>query len=304
MNAYLAEHAPTKVSKDWIADMAADILEWWGDKTLSEVNGRNCRAYVEWRTAQRVTKFTKNPGRLVSDQTARHELKTLRAAINYYHKEHGPLVSVPAVTMPAKSPPRQDYFLTRSEAARRLLAAWRRPETRHVARLILIGLYSGTRPGAMLRLRWLPSPEGGWINLDGEILHRQPPRAVHTKKRQPLARIHKKLLPHLRRWQAQDLARHIPSVIHYDGQPVKKVKRSWETLRKEVGAERRDSPHILRHSSATWFMGAGIDVAEIAGYLGMTVQTLLDVYGHHHPEYQSEIAQATPRKQTNRKGTR
>ena len=30
MNAYLKEHAPTRPSKDWIADMAGDILEWWG----------------------------------------------------------------------------------------------------------------------------------------------------------------------------------------------------------------------------------------------------------------------------------
>src|SRR5262245_6410666 len=98
MTPYLREHAPKTASASWIADMATDVIEWWGDKPLSSVNGPNCRAYVDWRTAQRVQKFTKNQGRLVSEQTARHELKVLRAAINYYHKEHGPLVSVPSVT--------------------------------------------------------------------------------------------------------------------------------------------------------------------------------------------------------------
>src|SRR5262245_36840269 len=232
MNAYLDEHAPTRVSKDWIADMAGDILEWWGDKPLSEVNGRNCRAYVTHRTSQRIKKFTKNPGRNVSDQTARHELKTLRAAIRYYHKEHGPLISVPVVTLPEKAPPREDYFWTREEAARRLLAAWRRPDARHLARVIMIGLYSGTRINAMLRLHWLPSPQGGWIDVDNGILHRRPYGAQRTKKRQPPAKIHWRLLPHLRKWREADLAKGIGSVIHYEGKPIKQLKRSWRTIRK------------------------------------------------------------------------
>jgi integrase len=303
MTAYLNEHAPNTASKDWIADMAADVIEWWGDKALSEVNGRNCRAYVAWRTAQPIQKATKNPGRLVGDQTARHELKTLRAAINYYHKEHGPLVSVPAVTLPSRTPTREDYFWSEKEAARRLFAAWRRQETRHVARMILIGLYTGTRPGAIYRLRWLPSPEGGWIDLDAGLIHRRAAGAVRNKKRQPPVRIHQRLLPHLRRWRDADLRLGVASVIHYDRQPIKKIRRSWETLRKEVGAKRKDSPHILRHTAATWFMQSGIDVAQVAGFLGMSVQVLIDVYGHHHPQFQEAVAQATPRKHMNRKGT-
>jgi len=298
MSAYLAEHAPTVKSKDWIADMAADIIEWWGDKTLAEVNGRNCRDYVTWRCEQRIKKFTKNKGRKVGDQTARHELKTLRAAINYYHKEHGPLLSVPAVTMPGKAAPKEDYFWTRQEAARRLLAAWRRPETRHLARIIMIGLYSGTLIDAMLRLRWLPSPEGGWVDVDNGIIHRRPYGAKRTKKRQPPAKIHWKLLPHLRKWRDEDHARGIGSVIHYEGQPIKRVKRSWRTIRKEAGSTRADSPHILRHTAATWFMQWGVDVAVIAGYLGMSVQVLLDVYAHHHPDFQAEVAQAGPKNKT------
>lgn len=292
MSAYLAEHVPTRPSKDWIGDMAADVLEWWGDKALSEINGRNCRAYVTWRTAQKIKKFTKNPGRKVSDQTARHELKTLRAAVNYYHKEHGPLLSLPVVTMPAKAPPKEDYFWSRKEAAQRLKAAWRRPDTRHLARVIMIGLYSGTRIDAMLRLRWLPSPEGGWVDVDNGIIHRRPYGAQRTKKRQPPARIHKRLLPHLRKWREQDLAKSIPSVIHYEGQPIKRVKRSWRTIRKQAGGTRIDSPHILRHTAATWFMSWGVDVAKISGFLGMSVQVLLDVYGHHHPDFQGDIAKA------------
>jgi integrase len=283
--------------------MADAIIRWWADKSLAEVNGRNCRDYVAWRTAQRIATFTKNEGRRVSTETARHELSVLRAAIRYYHKEHGPLQAVPLVTFPPKTPPRGDYFLTRGDIANRLRVARRRPETAHLVRLILIGLYSGTRPGAMLKLRWLPSLDGGWIDVDGEVIHRRAMQALRSKKLQPPARIHRRLLPHLRRWRSEDQARGISHVVHYDGMPINKVRRSWETVRKAVGGASKDSPHVLRHSSATMFMSWGIDVALVAGYLGMSIDTLVEVYGHFHPQFQQEIAQSTPKKHVNRKRT-
>ena len=39
-------------------------------------------------------------------------------------------------------------------------------------------------------------------------------------------------------------------------------------------------------------MQAGVDVWQAAGFLGMTVEMLERVYGHHHPSYQVEAAEA------------
>ena len=50
-------------------------------------------------------------------------------------------------------------------------------------------------------------------------------------------------------------------------------------------------PHALRHTAATWLMQCRIDTWQAAGFLGMTVETLLAVYGHHHPDYQEEAAE-------------
>jgi integrase len=77
------------------------------------------------------------------------------------------------------------------------------------------------------------------------------------------------------------MAHGIASVIHYHGEPVAKLRRSWKT----VSGGAADGPHVLRHTAATWLMQAGVDVFEAAGYLGMTVDTLLEVYGHHHPSF-------------------
>jgi hypothetical protein len=46
-------------------------------------------------------------------------------------------------------------------------------------------------------------------------------------------------------------------------------------------------------------MAAGMDVAVISGFLGMSIDMLQNVYGHHHPMFQEIIAQTTPRKRTN-----
>jgi integrase len=296
VTAYLREHAANSRSKDWLVHTAAPIIEWWAGKLLSEVVESNCRAYVEWRTAQAIKAFRKRPARTISDQTARHELKTLRTAINWYNRQHQ-LAVKPAVWLPPKAAPRQDYWLTTSQVAARIRAARARPETHHLVRLILIGFYSGTRPGAIMRLRWLPSPVDGWIDVERGLLHRRGEGAPESKKRRPTAPIHERLLRHVRHWQKIDAAKGIASVIHYDGRPIAgKVRRSWETVRKLAGHSTKDSPHVLRHTAATWLMQSGVDLAQISGYLGMTVETLQSTYGHHHPDFMRDAARVRPGK--------
>jgi hypothetical protein len=66
---------------------------------------------------------------------------------------------------------------------------------------------------------------------------------------------------------------------------------------KAAGIQNHVTPHVLRHTAATWAMQNGADLWETAGFLGMTVEMLEDRYGHHHPDFQREAADAI----TNRK---
>src|SRR5262249_50403121 len=134
--AYLKEYAQHSPSREFLFATARPMLQWWSGKKLANVNGGNCRAYAGWRTRQTYR------GRRISEQTARHDLKTLRTAINWYHREHGPLPSVPRVTLPPRAPQRIDYWLTRNEVAARIRAARKSPRTAHVARVLLIGVYT------------------------------------------------------------------------------------------------------------------------------------------------------------------
>ena len=222
--------------------MTGPLARWWGGKALSEVNKVSCKEYVDWRIQQQ-HRHAKSK-RPVTDQTARHELKTLRASINHWAATRT-LDSAPTVTMPQRSPQRQGYWLTRQQVAARIREARRSPLTKHLTRFILIGGYTGTRPGTVLHLSWLPSPIGGWFDLEAGILYRRGMQARRARnKNQPPARIHEKLLPHLRRWRTADLAKGITRVVHYRGRPVEKLRRSWDSVRDAVAAVQRDAPHI------------------------------------------------------------
>jgi integrase len=243
------------------------LERFWGDKMLTDVTARNCQAYIAQRP----------------QAAARRDLETLRAAIGHWHKHYGPLPAIPAIVMPERSAPR-DRWLTRQEAARLLWAARRTP---HLVRFILIGLYTGTRSGAILALQW------EWIDLERGTMRRKDVGERDTNKRRPIVRLGTRLLSHLRRWRDQDFRqRRSSSVVHYDGRPVRKLRRSWAGAVRRAALGNDVTPHTLRHTRATWMMQKGVPIWQAAGALGMTVQMLERTYGHHHPDWQREAANA------------
>jgi hypothetical protein len=141
LNLYAKNRGPEVKAPDVLVYTIETLAKWWGEKRLSEVKGSTCRAYVEWRAGKPWAK-AKRSVRTVTKSTARRDLQTLQAAINHYHRENT-LESVPLVTLPEKSRARERY-LTRSEAAVLLRSALREPKARHLARFILIGIYTGS----------------------------------------------------------------------------------------------------------------------------------------------------------------
>jgi integrase len=278
---YRQERETSLTRADMLDYSVPKLVDFWGDNSLAAINGRACRAYVKWRTEMGV-----------SDQTARRDLETLRAAVRYYHEEHGPLEAVPVVKLPSKAEPRQ-RSLSRQEAARLLRSA----KSQHLRRFILIGLYTGMRSQAILQLSWLPSTNSGWIDLEKRVLYRRAATSRKTKKsqNQKPSTIPSRLMAHLCRWHRMDAAVGVPHVVHYQGGTVIKLRRSWKSAREAAGLDKSVIPHVLRHTAATWLMQSGVEIWEAAGYLGMTVETLESVYGHHHPDHQKGVENAFSR---------
>jgi integrase len=164
-----------------------------------------------------------------------------------------------------------------------------RPTGRHLARFILVGLYTGTRHSAICSAAFETAIGRGHIDLDSGVFYRQRQGSKQTKKRQPPVRLPERLLAHLRRWRRLGIARH--AVVEWNGKPVASVRKSFETAVVAAKVERHLTPHVLRHTAATWAMQSGCDIWAAAGWLGMSPEVLERVYGHHHPDFQREVAE-------------
>lgn len=267
------------------------LTMWWGAKKLSEVNGQECRTYVKERGS---------PG------GARRDLEDLRAAINYHAKE-GLHRGIVRVSLPEKGAAR-DRWLTRTEAAKLIWAAWRYRETQrrhrgvdtgkrlttkkkplqHVARFILMALYTGTRAGAVASASPYRAEGRSWVDLDAGLYYRLAEGKKATKKRQPPAPIPDHLLAHMRRWKAKKIA--TSHFVEHNGVPVTEVTKGFAHAVELAKLEGTVTPHTLRHTAATWLMQNGVEIWEAAGFLGMSEKLLRDTYGHHHPDFLRKAA--------------
>jgi integrase len=187
------------------------------------------------------------------------------------------LKTLPIVVKPSPAEARV-HFLTREEAARFLWAARRSP---HVVRFFIIGWYTWSREAVIFGLKW------SMVDLRTGIMQRKPPGAkVAKNKKAPPVRMGRRLMSHMRRWKRLDGK--AESVIRYKGKPIKGCDRSWDDARIAAGLPEYVTPHILRHTRATRMMKRGIDPWEAAKALGMSLEMLERVYGHHRPEWQKD----------------
>lgn len=301
VNVYLKDVVPGHAKPAETAARLLSVLNWFGERTFGDVNGQLCRDYA-----------VANGG----GAAARRQLEDLRAAINYYHKE-GYVTSAPAISLPAKPDPRQRW-LTRDEAARLLRTAWRmrqswkgrssdRATGRHVARFMLVALYTGSRSAAICNAAMRPTEGRGHVDLEAGVFYRRAEGARRTNKRQPPVRLPDRLLAHIRRWartptevktaargKSGTVGRMVSQdfVVEWNGRPVASVKKAFRRIRDNAGLGEDVTPHVFRHTAATWLMQQGADVWSAAGFLGMTVDVLIETYGHHHPDFQADAADA------------
>lgn len=257
------------VALDRIGFAIAPLAEFFEGQTADQVSSEASRLYANWRNR--------------STGTVRRELGVLRAALNFAHRR-GLLNRPVAVDLPPP-PPAKDRWLTRSEAASLLRAARAGvAKQRHVARFILLALYSGKRKEAVLSLDW------SRIDLDHALIDWERPDAAKTKKRRGRNPVNRRLLGHLRRWGRD--GKRIGPVIHFNGRAVSDVKRGFARAVSDAGLE-GVTPHTLRHTAATWLAQApGVSVFEAASFLGMSVETFSRSYAHRDPEFQANAASA------------
>lgn len=264
---YARERGPKVTAPEVMGHAIEMLTSFWQGRMVSDVRRDTCHRYCE--------------GRQRSAGTTRRELGVLQAAINYAFKD-GKLTRSVAVELP-KSPPPRDRWLTRQETARLLQASRTEQARLYMPLFILLGVYTGRRKEAILSLRWAQ------VDFEAGLIDFETPGRERTKKRRGKVPIPTKLLPHLRR--ARRRGSDLGYVLHINGKRIGNIKKGFAAACRRAGLQ-NVSPHTLRHTAATRLMQAGVPHWQAAGFLAMSEKTLRDVYGHHHPDYLREAAEA------------
>lgn len=285
---YLRDVAPGQARPEKAAERAERLLQFFGERTLSEITGSLCRSYAAWRG---------------SDGGARRDLQDLAAAINHHAKE-GLHREIVRVVLPSAGAPRLRW-LTRSEVARLLWACLTTRETqgavktdrrplRHLARFILLGAYTGSRPGAILGLSWHQQIGRGFADLDGGLIFRRGEGVKETSKRQPPVPMAPRLQAHMRRWARMDGG--FGPVVRWQGESVLSVKTSLNRAVKLAGLDTSVTAYTLRHTAASWLIQQGVTTRKTAEFLGTGEAMVERHYGHLSPDHLRDVANQIGRK--------
>lgn len=288
INLYLTDVVPGLANPEKSIERSIRLIEFFGDKFLEEINGPLCRAYVTSRG---------------SSGGAKRDLEDLRAAVNHHHKEGYHREAI-RIVLPERGKARQRW-LTRSEVARLLWACLKtreiqegeqtkRKPLRHLCRFLLLGIYTGSRPGAVMTAAWDRGPGRSFIDIQEGVFYRHAEGIRETDKRQPPVKLSPRLLAHLKRWKRLDGERGY--VVSFTGEPVKSLKTALGRAVRLAKLEAGVTAYSLRHTAATWLVSKGINTRKVADYLGTSEEMIRRHYGHLSPDYQDEAALEIGRK--------
>lgn len=275
LDGYLADREPVVRGYAALLNVAKPLRRHFGDLQPDHLTKERSRFYVRQRRAEghMVGPKTARRKKPIRDGTIIRELVTLRAALKWALSEKW-ISAVPFVETPRQPPPR-DRWLTPEEADR-LLAAALAP---HVKVFLAICLYTAARSAAVRDLTW------DQVNLKGRLVDLG---EVPGGKGRAIVPIGGKLLPILIEARAAATCAY---VIDPPRKPKAAIKPVGSVKTGTRAAARRAklpgvTPHVLRHTAATWMVMRGVPIEEVARLLGhRDSRTTERIYAKHSPEY-------------------
>ena len=270
LDGYLADRKDRVASYDTLRHACAAVRRHLGDMTPETLSTARARLYVRQRRREGYEVGPPDARRRkpVSSATATREIVTLRAALRWaiaakwITKEQEPVLEAPG-----GAPPRERW-LSRDEADR-LLASCVVP---HVKLFCAVALYTAARSGAILDLTW------NRVDFAADVIDFG---AGAGNKRRSVVPIPDALRPALAEAYA---GRTTAWVIEFAASPVASVKTGFIAACRRAGLS-GVTPHILRHTAATWMAMGGVPMAQVALYLGNSVEVTERVYAKYSPEY-------------------
>jgi site-specific recombinase XerD len=220
----------------------------------------------------------------VSDATISRELTNLKAILNWSAKHAPPLIPFNPIANYAKPRVRNSVSQPPDPDETRKIIEHAPP---HHKRCICIAWFLGLRSGTveLLRLRWNAVRWDRRRNL-----------VISADKGDPEAqgvRIHKELLFELHAWRHEDKAAGIGHIIHYNGQPIPSIKKTWWNTLERAGfrmhgpngeidqpLSRRIRPYDLHDCFITQTLDRGADLMALSDIAVNHQKSLLKFYKH------------------------
>lgn len=269
-----ARHAPPdEITIDWILDQYVQDLENRDSKSLDRITS-HLRAVRQAfgvlgpasLSHNHVQTATARWRKSVSNGTVRTRLLYLRAGLGWAVRS-GIIEDAPHIPAPPPGAPRERY-LTRDEFVKLYQAA----DEPHLRTFLALGVWSGLRNGAILSLTW--------DDIDRRAMLIRPKGGSPNKKR-AIVRINTALAIALgRAWTLRDG----PYVVHWQGEQIGSVKRSFKRAVRVAGLEDVQI-HDLRKTCASWLAMNGVPMDRIAMILGDSVSITAKHYAHLSPDY-------------------
>jgi integrase len=257
--------------KDKTAIRAVDLRGAWkqaeptfGHLRPDQVTRDLCRSYRDQRYAA---------GRKAN--TVRKELEVVRAALNFHKKGAAAVFELPS------PPPAKERYLSREEARALLKACRRFP---HVRAFIALSLATAARQSALLELTW------DRVDLDRRRIKLAMGEATDDQqKRRATVPMNKRAYRYLRVMREAATCNH---VIEWGGHRVLSIKKGFAGACERAGLE-GITPHILRHTAASWMAERGVDMFRISRFLGHTDTKVTERrYAKLHPDYLRDASDA------------
>lgn len=263
-------------------DLAIRYLKpFFGATPASTLTLEKQEAYVAYR---------RNLG--AGDESIRRDLSVLSAALNRAVKYKKLDRRPPYLTLSPSAP--RERWLTRNEVARLFRAlrgpridgdrTWKRHA--HVLLFARLALYTGARTGAILDLTW------DRVNLDtGMIDYRKPGRKVTKKRRTvaPMTPALHRMLTHAKRHSRSKY------VVSWAGERIDRVAKACIAGADRAGIE-DFSPHVLRHTFASWAVRNGVPIYTVGKALGQSVASTTERYAKLAPDDVRAAMEAVRRK--------
>jgi integrase len=238
----------------------AALKPTFGALRIDQITPERCLAYSRTRKRQGV-----------SNGTVIKELAFLRSAVR-----RTPAGTAARFEMPSTPPP-TERWITEAEAER-LMAELVDP---HLRLFTILALTTAARSGAILDLTW--------DRVDLERRQIALGRAQEGRKRRAVVPINETAFAALE--AAQRVSTSV-FVVEYAGRQIKSIKKGFREAARRAGLD-DVTPHVLRHTAATWMVQKGIPIEQVAKYLGHSDPRITyRVYAKHAPDYLRAAAAA------------